>query len=50
MGESCAGVFRNFCKRDWILDSESYFTLDNSEINGNNTFYSNDVLSTPNDV
>ena len=46
----CRRIFCNFRKRYWILDDESYFTLDNSEINGNNNFYSNDVSSTPNDV
>ena len=46
----CKRIFRNFRKRNWIIDDESYFTLDNSEISGNNNFYSNDVSSTPNDV
>ena len=46
----CKRIFRNFRKRNWILDDESYFTLDNSEINGNNKFYSKNVSSTPNDV
>ena len=34
----------------WILDDESYFTLTNSEINGNDNFYSSKVDLTPNNV
>ena len=33
-----------------ILDDESYFTLTNSKINGNNNFYSSNVEFTPNEV
>ncbi len=34
----------------WILDIESYFTLTNSEINGNDNLYSSNVESFVNDV
>jgi len=43
-------IYRNYLNHDWILDDESYFTLDNSDINGNDNFYSSNVSATPNDV
>ena len=51
-------VARPKCKRllqanrnsDFILNDESYFTLSNSTLSDNDTFYSNDRTLTPDDV
>ena len=34
----------------WGIKEKSYFTLNNSEINGNDNFYSSDIDLTPNEV
>ncbi len=40
-------LYRNSQNISFVLDDESYFTLTNSTINGNNVFYSSDVSKTP---
>ena len=37
-------------KHQFIIDDESYFTLSNANLSGNDTFYSNDRNMTANDV
>lgn len=46
----CRHLYRNFRNLDWILDDESYFTLGNTTLSGNDGFYSNDVSATPSNV
>jgi transposase len=46
----CRFLYRNFRNFQFILDDESYFTLANTTLNGNNGFYSSDVSASPNDV
>lgn len=46
----CRKLYMNFKKFDFIMDDESYFTLSNSNLLGNDTFYSSDVPITPADV
>ena len=46
----CGHLYKNYKDFIWILDDESYFTLSNSEINGNDIFYSSNVELTPSNV
>ena len=46
----CRYLYRNFRNFDFILDDESYFTLSNTTLSGNDGFYSDNLLATPSDV
>jgi hypothetical protein len=46
----CGRRFLKFCNVDFILDDESYFTLSNTTLAGNDRFYSDDIQKTPTDV
>jgi len=43
-------IYEKYGDCEWIVDDESYFTLSNSTIGGNDNFYSSDVLATPAEV
>ena len=43
----CAALYRKYRLNDWILDDESYFTLNHSTINGNANYYSDNNQKTP---
>ena len=40
-------LYKNY---DFILDDESYFTLSNTALPGNDRFYSDDIETTPDEV
>ena len=46
----CKRLFETYRNSDLILDDESYFTLSNSTLSGNDTHYSNDRTLTSDDV
>ena len=46
----CKILVEKHSTKSFILDDEKYFTLSNSQINGNSNFYTNDVTLTPNEV
>lgn len=46
----CRRLMQKFTNRMFILDDESYFTLSNTSLSGNDGFYSSDVASTSADV
>ena len=46
----CKRLFETYRNSDFILDDESYFTLNNSTLSGNDTYYSNNRTLTPDDV
>ena len=46
----CGILLRKYKNREWILDDESYFTLSNTSIAGNDVYYTSDVSATPSDV
>ena len=46
----CGRLFIKNRNVDFILDDESYFTLSNTTLAGNDRFYSDDVQNTPYDV
>jgi hypothetical protein len=46
----CKRLLQTYRDSDFILDDESYFTLSNSTLSGNDTYYSNDRTLTPDDV
>ena len=46
----CRQLLQNFKNSNFILDDESYFTLSNSTLTGNDSYYSNDRTLTQNDV
>lgn len=46
----CGRLYLKFSKRQFILDDESYFTLNHSRISGNSGYYSSDVSATPSPV
>ena len=46
----CGQLYKNCKDFIWVLDDESYFTLSNSQINGNDNFYSSNIELTPNNV
>jgi CTP-dependent riboflavin kinase len=46
----CARLLRKYRSVDFILDDESYFTLSNTTLAGNDRFYSDEVEKTPYDV
>ena len=46
----CCRLVRKFRGLDWILDDESYFTLSNSTIHGNDGYYTSDPKTTPPNV
>ena len=43
-GPKCRKLLECYRKRDFILDDESYFTLSNSTLAGNDRFYSQDKV------
>lgn len=43
----CRILTEKFAKHDWVIDDESYFTLDHSSIVGNDHFYTSDLKETP---
>ena len=43
----CRILTEKYAKHDWILDDESYFTLDHSSIVGNDNFYTSNFKETP---
>ena len=43
-------MLENYQNLHFILDDESCFTLSNSTLSGNNTYYSYDVNNAPNDI
>ena len=43
----CRKLSEKFSKHDWVLDDESYFTLDHSSIVGNDVFYTSNIKDTP---
>ena len=47
---NCGKLYHDFANLDWILDDESYFTLSNSSLSGNDNFYTSDISSTTADV
>ena len=46
----CGQLYKNYKDFIWVLDDESYFTLSNSQINGNDNFYSSNIELIPNNV
>ena len=46
----CNRLYQNYLDFEWIIDDESYFTLDHSSINGKTNFYSSNTLLTPSNV
>ena len=46
----CKRLLQAYRNSDFILDDESYFTLSNPTLSGNDTFYSNDRTLTPDDL
>ena len=42
----CGILLRKYKNREWILDDESYFTLSNTSIAGNDVYYTSDVSAT----
>ena len=46
----CRQLLQNLKNSNFILDDESYFTLSNSTLTGNDSYYSNDRTLTPDDV
>ena len=47
---NCGNLHHDFANLDWILDNESYFTLSNSTLSGNDNFYTSDISSPSVDV
>ena len=45
-----ATLYRKYRDREWILDDESYFTKTHSTINGNDSFYSENIDFAPANV
>ena len=43
----CSRLYSKYRNHELIIDNESYFTLSNSTLAGNNTYYSNDQKLTP---
>ena len=43
----CGRLYSKYRNHEFIIDDESYFTLSNSTLAGNNTYYSNDQKLTP---
>ncbi len=43
----CRSMYFKYRKTDFIIDDESYFTLDHTSQPGNDSFYSDDVNKTP---
>ena len=43
----CRFLTEKYAKHDWIIDDESYFTLDHSSIIENDNFYTSDFKQTP---
>jgi len=50
MRPQCRKLHKNNKFITFILDDESYFTLSNSTLAGNDCYYSNDVASTPDEI
>jgi hypothetical protein len=50
MRPKCRKLLKNNKLATFILDDESYFTLSNSTLAGNDRFYSNDVAKTPDEI
>jgi len=46
----CRKLLEKFKNCQWILDDESFFTLSNSTLSGNDRFYSDDLNKTPEHV
>ena len=46
----CRWLLQNYKNSEFIIDDESYFTLSNSLLTGNDSYYSNDRTLTPDDV
>ena len=46
----CRQLYLKSRKQQFIIDDESYFTLSNANLSGNDTFYSSDRNMTDNDV
>ncbi len=46
----CARLLRKYRDVDFSLDDESFFTLSNTTLAGNDRFYSDDVEKTPNNI
>ena len=46
----CSRLFFKYKKTHFVLDDESYFTLSNTTLAGNDRFYSDNVQNTPYDV
>lgn len=46
----CRAMYFKYGKQDFIMDDESYFTLDHSCQPGNDIFYSDDISKTPDKV
>ena len=41
----CRKMYKMYKNRDYVIDDESYFTLDNSDLAGNDMFYNDDINS-----
>jgi len=46
----CRRLYMKYHQHEFVMDDESYFTLSNSVLTENNTYYSSDCLLTPSDV
>ena len=46
----CGQLYKIYRKSDFIIDDESYFTLSNSVLAGNDSYYTNYRTQTPDDV
>ena len=46
----CRKLLQKYGKVDFIIDDESYFTLSNTTLAGNDRFYSNNLQTTPGNV
>ncbi len=46
----CGNLYLKNPNISWVLDDESYFTLNHNTINGNNIYYTDDVSQTPSSI
>ena len=46
----CRRMYMKYRQHEFVMDDESYFTLSNTTLTGNNTYYSSDRRLTPADV
>lgn len=50
MRPKCRNLHKKYKFKTFVIDDESYFTLSNSTLTGNNIYYSDDVTTTPDEI